>query len=154
MKKNIVMIFMITAMAVMSSCTGNKVYDKYQHTPISGWEKNDTLKFEVPKMNANGVFAANLGLRINSSFPFMGLTLIVEQTIYPSHLTRSDTINCQLIDKTGKSKGLGISYYQYNFALSHVSLNKGDSLVVKVRHNMKREILPGISDIGYTLSTH
>ena len=45
MRKNIFTIFIITAMAVMSSCTGNKVYDKYQHTPISGWEKNDTLKF-------------------------------------------------------------------------------------------------------------
>lgn len=105
-------------------------------------------------MNSDGVFTANLGLRINSSFPFMGLTLIVDQTVYPSHLTKSDTINCQLIDKNGNSKGLGISYYQYNFKINQVSLNKGDSLVVRVRHNMKREILPGISDIGYSLSTH
>ena len=154
MRKNIFTIFIITAMAVISSCTGNKMYDKYQHTPVSGWEKNDTLKFEVPKMNSDGVFTANLGLRINSSFPFMGLTLIVDQTVYPSHLTKSDTINCQLIDKNGNSKGLGISYYQYNFKINQVSLNKGDSLVVRVRHNMKREILPGISDIGYSLSTH
>ena len=28
---------------------------------------------------------------------------------------------------------------------------KGDSIIVSVRHNMKREILPGISDIGYML---
>ena len=141
-------------MAVICSCTGNKVYDKYQHTPIAGWEKNDTLKFEVPRMKNDGVFLANLGLRINGSYPFMGLTLIIDQTVYPSHLTKSDTINCNLIDKGGNSKGLGISYYQYNFTIDKISLSKGDSLVVSVRHNMKREILPGISDIGYMLSTH
>lgn len=154
MRKNIFTIFIITVATVISSCTGNKVYDRYQHTPISGWEKNDTLKFEIPKMNSDGIYAANLGLRINTSYPFMGLTLIVDQTIYPSRNTKSDTINCQLIDKNGNSKGLGISYYQYHFPINNISLNKGDSLVIMVRHNMKREILPGISDIGYSLSTH
>lgn len=50
----------------------------------------------------------------------MGLTLIVEQTVY--HQNRKipgeckiDTVNCQLIDNNGVSKGQGISYYQYNF---------------------------------------
>ena len=94
---------------------GNKVYDKYQHTPISGWEKNDTLKFEVPKMNTNGVFACKSRIRINSSFPFMGLTFIVDQTVYPSHITKSDTLNCQLIDKNGKNKGLGIQLLPIQF---------------------------------------
>jgi hypothetical protein len=33
-------------------------------------------------------------------------------------------------------------------------LNKGDSLEIKIRHDMKREILPGISDIGIMLNKH
>ena len=49
-------------------------------------------------------------------------------------------------------KGHGISTYQYNFHLTTLTLNEGDSLHIAVRHNMKREILPGISDIGIRLS--
>ncbi|MBP7359673.1 MAG: gliding motility lipoprotein GldH, partial [Prevotella sp.] len=45
----------------------------------------------------------------------------------------------------------GISYYQYNFNISHIELHKGDSIHVCIRHNMKREILPGISDVGFSL---
>ena len=41
-----------------------------------------------------------------------------------------------------------MSYYQYDFPLSTLRLKEGDSLALVVRHAMKREILPGISDVG------
>ena len=82
----------------------------------------------------------------------MGLTLIIDKTTLPSHTVDSDTINCKLLDRHGNSQGIGgISYYQYNMQLKNIRVAKGDSIVVSVRHNMKREILPGISDIGFML---
>ena len=88
----------------------------------------------------------------------MGLTLIVEQTVY--HQNRKipgeckiDTVNCQLIDNNGVSKGQGISYYQYNFPINNIyQMHQGDSIHVTIRHDMKREILPGVSDIGIKIS--
>lgn len=135
-----------------ASCTGNKVYDKYNHTPVAGWEKNDTLSFDIPRVKTGGLYNAELGLRINNSYPFMGLTLIVTRTIYPKMVVHTDTLNCHLIDKNGNTNGQGISYYQYDFPVGYLQLQKGDSLHVTVRHDMKREILPGISDIGLQLS--
>jgi gliding motility-associated lipoprotein GldH len=82
----------------------------------------------------------------------MGLTLVVEQEVWPSGLTRSDTLWCRLVDSDGNIQGEGISNFQYNFQLLNLRLNSSDSLRVTVRHNMKREILPGISDIGLTLT--
>ena len=93
-----------------------------------------------------------IGLRINSAYPFMSLNLIVEQTVYPSHETHCDTLRCSLIDKQGNAKGRGISHYQYLFHLTTLKLNKGERLYVAIRHDMKREILPGISDIGIRLT--
>uniref|UniRef100_A0AB33JHQ9 Gliding motility lipoprotein GldH n=2 Tax=unclassified Prevotella TaxID=2638335 RepID=A0AB33JHQ9_9BACT len=139
------------AATLLSACTGNKVYDRYEHTPIAGWEKNDTLKYQVPPMARPGLYQAELGLRINGSYPFMGLTLIVDQTRYPDGSVKSDTLNCELIDHRGNSKGRGLSYYQYNFKVAKMYLHAGDSLSVSVRHDMKREILPGISDVGIML---
>ena len=139
---------------LLTSCNSKKVYDKYSHTPISGWEKNDTLFFEVTKLADKGTYRPKLGLRINGAYPFMGLSLIVEQIIIPGDRTYIDTLNCNLIDKNGTAQGQGISYYQYNFPLHPIELQQGDSIVVRVRHDMKREILPGISDIGIQYTKH
>ena len=147
-------IFAIAIVFTIASCSGNKVYDKYAHTPVAGWEKNDTLKFNIPPVADKQLYSSELGLRINGDYPFMGLTLIVEQTVFPSHKTQIDTLNCSLHDTHGNSNGTGLSYYQYNFHITDMKLNKGDSLEVKIRHDMKREILPGISDIGIMLSKH
>jgi gliding motility-associated lipoprotein GldH len=42
------------------SCTGNKVYDHYEQTPTTGWEKNDTLTFGVPPLAVDGLYAIDL----------------------------------------------------------------------------------------------
>lgn len=140
---------MLTAtMLVVSSCTGNKVYDEYQHTPITGWEKNDTLTFSVPRMAEEGTYASTLMLRINDGFPFVGLTLIVEQKTIPGMEVKTDTVRCRLIDNGGNFNGQGVSYHQYTFPVTIMPLAAGDSLYISVRHDMKREILPGVSDLG------
>lgn len=136
---------------LFAACTGNKVYDHYDHTPIAGWEKIDTLKFDVPPLAKSGVYATSMGLRINNAFPFISMTLIVEQTVLPANRTVIDTISCPLMDKNGRVKGKGICFYQYRFPVSIMALHENDSLHITVRHNMKREILPGVSDVGIEL---
>lgn len=142
----------LITITLLASCIGNKVYDQYDHTPIAGWEKNDTLLFSIPPMQQDALYHSDLLLRISQSYPFMSLTLIVDQTVWPSRATRTDTLKCRLINSDGKSNGQGLSYYQYSFPVSNMHLHKGDSLQISVRHNMKREILPGVSDIGIQLT--
>lgn len=137
---------------VLTSCDFNTVYDKYDHTPIAGWEKNDTLTFDVPRMAHAGIYREELGLRINDAYPFMRLHLIVEQRLIPGERTRLDTLNCYLIDEDGNIRGQGVSYYQYTFPITQMQLQEGDSLHISIRHDMKREILPGIADIGIKLT--
>ena len=136
---------------LLTGCDSRTVYDHYEHTPVSGWEKNDTLVFETEPIMQEGRYKEEIGLRINGSYPFMGLNLQVEQTILPSKDTHSKTLSCQLIDDEGNAKGRGVSHYQYMFHLTTLQLNRGDRLRVAIRHGMKREILPGISDIGIRL---
>lgn len=133
---------------VFASCTTDTVYNTYDHTPLSGWEKNDTLSFDVPKMKQAGVYSQSLGVRMTEIFPFTSVSLIVQQTVYPSGKVVTDTIKCPITDSRGNFLGDGVSAYQYSFPIREISLNKGDSLHICVRHNMKREILPGVSDIG------
>ena len=59
--KTLIRTFMILmavafATAIVSSCDENTVYDSYEHTPINGWEKNDTLHYSVPPLRDSGSF--------------------------------------------------------------------------------------------------
>ena len=43
MKKTVYFIVLTAIVHILSACSGSTVYDEYAHTPIAGWEKNDTL---------------------------------------------------------------------------------------------------------------
>lgn len=133
---------------LLTSCKHSTVYYHYENTPEGGWEKNDMLSFDVNKINDDALYQEELAMRISNKYPFMRMTLIIEQTIYPAGDTTTDTLDCNLIDERGNAIGQGISQYQYRFPLKILQLHHGDSLHLSVRHDMKREILPGITSIG------
>ncbi len=145
-------IIVLISLALCTACARGRVYHHYNHTSVIGWERVDTLLFEIPALADSGRYGTDLGLRINGLFPFVSLTLIVEQTVYPAMTHRVDTINCKLADQNGNFKGQGISYYQYRYHISEMQLQQNDSLHITVRHDMRREILPGISDVGIALT--
>ena len=149
--RNRVFVLLVGVVLTLVGCNRKTIYSHYEHTPINGWEKVDRLSFSIPPIRDGGTFREDVGLRINGAYPFMGLTLIVEQQVFPSGTKYSDTLSCKLIDDDGNIRGEGVCFYQYQFHLCDLELAKGDSLHVSVRHNMKREILPGISDVGVTL---
>ncbi len=161
MKKSYFLLFFSTII-FFTSCLDHRVYDHYEHTSLAGWEKNDSLFFNVPKLAKTDNYIMNIGLRINSTYPFQSLTLIIKQTVYPkrnknkksnfaaSQLEKTyiDTLNCRLTNKSGRIEGRGIGSFQYHFPVTRIQLNRGDSIHICISHNMKQEILPGISDIG------
>lgn len=134
--------------AALAACTGSTVYSSYEHTPLAGWEKSDFLTFGVGRVEEPGRYAMDLGLRTGSTYPFVNLTLIVDTHLFPAGSVTTDTLQLQLSDESGESLGQGINLQQYKFRIREMTLAAGDSLVVNVRHDMKREILPGISDVG------
>lgn len=152
MRHRLLLPALLLTAAILSSCGGRKAYVKYRHTQLSGWEKLDALAFDVPAMKRGGGYDMTLGMRINKDFPFMSLTLIIEHEILPSHVTASDTLQCRLIDEHGKPESNGISYHQYVFPVRRLNLSEGDSLHITVHHNMKREVMQGIGDVGIMLS--
>lgn len=141
---------LLTVAISLASCDCKTIYYHFEHAPVAGWEKNDVLSFNVSPVS-EGTYREELGLRIDKSYPFMGLCLVIKQTILPSGYVHSDTLNCNLIDQNGNNKGPGLSYYQYTFHVNTLRLQEGDSLNITVKHNMKREIMPGIADVGIRL---
>jgi gliding motility-associated lipoprotein GldH len=136
---------------LLTACGRRTVYHHYEHTPLSGWEKNDSLLFHTEDIKTAGSYSEELGVRINGSYPFMQLNLIVQQTVLPANITRSDTLRFHLIDEQGNALGSGVSNFQYTMPVTTLQLSEGDHVRFTVHHDMKREILPGISDVGIRL---
>ena len=96
-------------------------------------------------------------MRVHGSFPFKSITIVVEQTVFPSKKSGKievdrDTVNMRLTDNDGTMTGNGSNLYQYDMELGlNPNLKAGDSIHYAVRHIMKRSILPGVSDLGLTL---
>lgn len=137
-----------TLATISTSCDDGTVYNRYIHTSLSGWERNDTLFFAPLTITNDGDYAETLGLRVNSTYPFQRLSLVVEQRILPNDVMLVDTLDCLIVGRDGVATGHGISYFQYSFPLPRKNFASGDSIIISVHHNMKREILPGISDVG------
>ena len=144
----------LTVALILVSCNRKVIYHHYEHTSLAGWEKDDTLRFSVHAAEQRAVVRREIELRITDAYPFRGLNLVVDQTSFPSHIHRRDTLQCDLIDARGNVHGDGINLYQYRFHLADISINEGDSLSICILHNMKREVLPGIADVGVRLTTY
>ena len=141
----------VVLLLALSACNRKLVYDRYASTPISGWEKNDTLSFDIRPVSGTDTYYMWLGLRTSEAYPFTAVTLIVEQHIYPKDTIVNDTVKCQITDRHGNASGSGVNFHQYRFPVNSLQLQDGDSIHIRVRHDMKREILPGISDVGISL---
>lgn len=133
---------------ILVACSTATVYYSFAHTSLYGWEKNDTLTFDIPPLEASSDYDQSVALRMTSEFPFTSISLIVEQHVVPGNKVYTDTLKCRITDERGNFLGSGVSIYQYEYPLRGIALRRGDSIHVSVRHNMKREIIPGVSDIG------
>lgn len=141
-----------TIVATLMACDTATVFDAYVATPVAGWDRNDTLTFSVPAVRAAATYGEHIGVRATNDYPFKSINLIVEQKVLPADVTVSDTVRCDITDDYGNFRGSGVSTYQYEVPLKNVRLHKGDSLQISIRHNMKREVIPGISDVGVRIS--
>lgn len=137
---------------LVAACNSGTLYCSYASMDGDGWNRQDTLHFNIGPMEHAGRYAEEVGLRTNGSFPFTSISMIVEQQAQPSGLHRTDTISVSITDKEGTVLGTGVCIYQYRTQLEPMKLLKGDTLRVNIRHNMVRQQLNGVNDVGFTLN--
>ena len=151
MKHTFLYIGMLAVMLLTTGCRQATVYYHYEHMDVDGWDRVDTIHFYIPPVDDSGTYEASIGLRITDDYPFQDLTIVVNQTRLPARDTKSETHVLQLADDLGNTRGQGVSEYQYLSPLEALQLQKGDSLHVCIYHDMRREILKGVTDVGFRL---
>ena len=140
------------AVLIIGSCGQKKIYSHYEHLDNSGWDKADTLHFGIPPVVEGGLYSGEMGMRIGLDFPYENLVVDVTETIYPSRIQKTYTLNCTLTEQSGQWKGAGVNYIQYLFPVGSIQLHAGDSVHYAISHKMKRIQIPCVYNVGINLS--
>jgi gliding motility-associated lipoprotein GldH len=140
------------AVLIIGSCGQKKIYSHYEHLDNSEWDKSDTLHFGIPPVVEDGFYRGEMGMRIGLDFPYENLVVDVTETIYPSRIQKTYTLDCTLTEQSGQWKGAGVNYIQYLFPVGSIQLHAGDSVHYAISHKMKRIQIPCVYNVGINLS--
>lgn len=143
----------VLAVAATASCRRQLAYHTYRPTPTEGWEQGDTLHFHIDTLRHAGRYAMSIGVRTSAStpYPFQSLFLVVREHWHAPERITCDTIECRLTDSEGDLTGTGVSIYQAEQPLHTLELGDSASADISITHIMRRELLPGITDVGLKL---
>lgn len=130
-------------------------FSQYHTLGPDGWRYGDTLAYCVRIADTSGygeepdtvdTGQLRLAIRHDGSYPFSAVTL---EVTYPEgkHLRR-DTVRLQLADSFGRWTGKGFGDSYQSDAVVSPRLTLSDSSFVTVRHVVRADTLPGISQVG------
>ena len=152
MRKFGVLFSLLFVLALSLSCDRERtVCFTYRPTPVEGWEQHNALTFPIDSVQQTGEYNLSIGVRTTYDYPFQTLWFQVTTRLEHSHLELLDTLVCQVTDPQGNTLGHGISIFQYVYPLTSVHLNVGQRGTITVKHIMRRNMLPGVSDVGVVL---
>ena len=138
----------------LSSCTSSTLYHHYQSLPAEGWERSDTVCFDVPKAEEDIDGSLFIGLRTAAHIGIQDIMLAVEQCDEAAEVLHHDTIHYLLTDDEGNATAQGVNYHQYENRQLPFRLQKGKSATVRIHHLMRREDISGITEVGIRIERH
>lgn len=140
---------------IFASCRQDTVY--YMYLPIqtqAGWNKQDTLVYQLPDKLTPGSYKLEIGLRNTHRYPFRDIWLSVSQNMKDSLLYETDTLHFYLADEQGEWENGGNTgnLFQHTYLCDRpLTVNPSDSTFLRLTHLMKKNPLPGINDAGIRL---
>ena len=78
------------------SCDRHTVYNHYEHVTQGGWEKNDTLFYQVPPVKEAGTYEEIIGIRTDINFPFQSIALNIAQPLVQGGASGSQPGNVEI----------------------------------------------------------
>lgn len=145
------MLFVMTAMLSVVSCGNDYAYDHYRSVNVTGWNRGDTLDFNVGKI-PSGTYEMNVGFRATTEYPFKELGIDVSYVTSASAKIVHKRVKCGIFDNEGRMLGRsGVSTNDFIYRVGTLKVNPGDSVVISVAHAMNQEVMPGLTQVGVQL---
>ena len=109
------------------------------------------LTYDIDTVRQAGTYNLDVGVRTTNAFPYKKLWLVVEQHFTNPAMSRADTLACSFVNEEEDRNGKGTNTYQYTFSLGKIKLERQQTGKISIRHIMRREMIPGVSDIGINI---
>lgn len=150
---------MAAVMLVMAaSCLWEGTVFYHYHTlPSDGWDRQDTLVYELPELVPNANYGIAVNVRYTTDYPYQGLGVVVRHNLTDSATWKCDTLLCTLFDKQGLPTGHGTTdFYQVEVKTKTdgkpLRVTTGttgqESPIVQLLHCMTDDKVVGVRDVG------
>ncbi len=136
----------------LAACTEGTLLHCYKPLPADGWDRRDTICFDVPEAETDISGTLFVGLRTTANIGIRDIVIAVEQTGETLSRSRVDTIRYALTDAEGKALTGGVNTHQYETQHIPFHIQKGQSCTVRIHHLMTREVIPGFTEVGIRIS--
>lgn len=141
-------LFCTMAILLAASCGYRQKKHTYRSISEEGWSALEPQTFIIDSLPDDGLYDVSVGIRTTHSYPYRSMWIIVEQEWENPRSLRTDTLKCNLTNEAGDFSGSGIAVHQYVFPVSRDQHKRAQRGLISIRHLMRREMLPGVSDIG------
>ena len=150
MRHSLMFLLIFFAAALLFSCDPRTVFDNYSAIEPTGWNKDSVKVFQVPVKDSTVHHNIYINLRNRTSYSYNNIWLFIGISS-PAGETIQDTVQFLLADPSGRWSGKGFGGVKDNRFLyrSNVYFPHAGTYLFSVRHGMRQELLPGISDIGF-----
>ncbi len=143
-------IFIFSAITLLSSCNGSTLYEKHMELEKNKWAFSEPFKSEFDLQLADTV-DININITHTDDYPYENIYLRLTQNL--GKYEKVDTITFNLSDKYGHWKGNKTWGDGYNYSFSylkncHIS-RKHNSL--KIEQFTRNDTLKGLNKIGITI---
>lgn len=137
----------------LTACTTDTLLHRYESLPAEGWERRDTVCFDVPQQAEDFSGTLTIGLRTSANICYQDIVLAVEQVGENPKACRCDTVRYPLTDAEGNALTGGINIHQYETQHVPILLQKGKSTTVRIYHLMRHELIHGITEVGIKIES-
>lgn len=142
-------VYITTAIVLMTSCSNNKLYDESVVIPESRWDNENIPYFNVTVEDTLTDYAFYLNIRHLENYRYSNLYIFMH-TGFPNGNVTHDTIECILAMPDGRWLGKGSGTMRSAKVLLNPSLRfplSGD-YHFEIEQAMREKELKGITDIG------
>lgn len=135
----------------LAACTDDTLLHSYKPLSKEGWDRHDTIRFDLPKADTDIDGTLFIGLRTTANISYQDIVLAVEQHLEKPFAYQCDTIRYPLTDTEGNALKEGVNHHQYETQHLPLHMQKGQSGSISIHHLMRHEVILGITELGIKL---
>ena len=145
--RNIITAIVLVAVSVLAvACSGRTVYNEYQGLPLSGWDKDSALVYEVNITDTLAAYNLILNVRHTQAYPYQNVWFFVENGLFG----QTDTLEYYLADQRGRWLGNGFGDRREMPCLigQNIRFPHAQTYTFKVSQGMREDRLKGVTELG------